>query len=452
MKKIVVPISGMHCKACVLLTEDRLSELKSIDKVRVSLKKEEAEIYYQEDKPSLEEIGLALKEAGYGIEEKGNKNNINENKDGIEKNLKKRDFIYWFTIFASVIIIYWLLNNANLIQVGALSKNGFSAPVALLVGLVAGVSTCLALVGGLILSLSANYAKRHPEATRAQKIKPQILFNTGRVIGFFIFGGLLGLLGSAFKISTLANSIITVFIGLVIIFLGLKLLDVSPKLNKIDFSLPKKFGKVAKINDPLILGALTFFLPCGFTQAMQVYALSTGDFISAATIMTFFAIGTIPGLFGIGSLGSSLNNKKSKNFFVAAGVVVLAFGIFNFHNGYRLFKVATGAGNITTLASKKDNDKNSNEVVDGVQIIRMTQHARGYSPNYFKVKVKQAVKWIIDSQEPYSCASALVVPALNIQTQLKKGENIFEFTPDKTGEIRFSCSMGMYSGKFEVVD
>ena len=28
----------------------------------------------------------------------------------------------------------------------------------------------------------------------------------------------------------------------------------------------------------LVLGALTFFLPCGFTQAMQLYAISTGSF------------------------------------------------------------------------------------------------------------------------------------------------------------------------------
>jgi len=53
---------------------------------------------------------------------------------------------------------------------------------------------------------------------------------------------------------------------------------------------------------------------------------------------------------------------------------------------------------------------------------------------------------------PYSCASSLVVPGYDINVQLKKGENIIEFTPRETGEIKFSCSMGMYRGKFIVVD
>lgn len=29
----------------------------------------------------------------------------------------------------------------------------------------------------------------------------------------------------------------------------------------------------------MITGAATFFLPCGFTLAMQVYAVSTGSFL-----------------------------------------------------------------------------------------------------------------------------------------------------------------------------
>lgn len=82
----------------------------------------------------------------------------------------------------------------------------------------------------------------------------------------------------------------------------------------------------------------------------------------------------------------------------------------------------------------------------------MREHNRGYTPNYFTVLKGQPVKWIINAEAPNSCASALVVPSLKIQTQLRAGENIFEFTPDKVGEIRFSCSMGMYSGKFVVVE
>jgi len=44
------------------------------------------------------------------------------------------------------------------------------------------------------------------------------------------------------------------------------------------------------------------------------------------------------------------------------------------------------------------------------------------------------------------------MPQYNIRQNLKAGENTIEFTPTETGRINFSCSMGMYTGSFNVVD
>ena len=54
-----------------------------------------------------------------------------------------------------------------------------------------------------------------------------------------------------------------------------------------------------------VLGVATFFLPCGFTQAVQVYALSTGSPLTAGAIMAVFAIGTAPGLLALAGLRPS---------------------------------------------------------------------------------------------------------------------------------------------------
>jgi uncharacterized protein len=451
-QKIKIGIKGMHCKACEILTEDRLKQIKNIQKVEVSHIKGEAEITFDSESPNIKDIATSLSEIGYQLKDEG----AEKDDQLLDQNNKKRDLSYWFSIIASIIIIYWLLNRVHILEFGSLMQDGFSISMALLVGLVAGLSTCLALVGGLILSVSANYAKNHPNANKLQKIKPQIFFNLGRIFGFFLLGGILGLIGSTFKISTLLNSLITIAVGGVIFILGLKLLDISPTINKFNITLPKKLGRIMKIDNPWLLGALTFFLPCGFTQAMQVYALGSGNFMQAGLIMSLFAIGTTPGLLGIGSLGAFANKKKSKLIFLLIGIVVVAFGLFNLVNGYRLWQVTTGGfSEIINLKSSSNNTTIDNpdlEIVDGVRIIRMREHNRGYSPNYFVIFKDQPVKWIINAEAPYSCASALVVPSLKIQTQLKAGENILEFTPDKTGEIRFSCSMGMYSGKFVVTD
>lgn len=170
--------------------------------------------------------------------------------------------------------------------------------------------------------------------------------------------------------------------------------------------------------------------------------------------MALFALGTAPGLLGIGGLSALSGKKKSSAFFVVAGVIVVAFGIFNLANGYRLLKISTNFNLSNLTAPKEETNSNDSKIEEenGARIIRMAETNRGYIPNYFVILKDQPVKFIIDAQAPYSCASALVIPSLKIQTQLKPGENIFEFTPDKIGEIPFSCSMGMYTGKFVVVD
>ena len=51
-----------------------------------------------------------------------------------------------------------------------------------------------------------------------------------------------------------------------------------------------------------IVGAATFFLPCGFTQAVQIYALSTANPLTAGLVMATFAVGTTPGLLALASV------------------------------------------------------------------------------------------------------------------------------------------------------
>ena len=330
--------------------------------------------------------------------------------------------------------------------------------MAIVVGLVAGLSTCLALVGGLVLGISANYAKNHPNSSQRQKFIPQLFFNAGRVGGFFLLGGLLGAFGSTFKISLFANSLLTLVVGLILLLLGLKILNIFPAINKLNFSLPKSFGRIRKINSPLLLGALTFFLPCGFTQAMQLYALGSGNFLNGGLIMALFALGTAPGLLGIGGLAGLLNQTKSKTFFKLAGVLVIVFSLVNLNNGYHLLKISldgktsfksekTALVNLDPLDKRPAPEDNPTNI----QTINMTENGRGYSPNEFTIKKGIPVRWVIQAKAPYSCASALIIPSLKIQKQLQPGENIIEFTPQKIGDLPFSCSMGMYTGVFHVV-
>lgn len=442
-------ISGMHCKSCEILIEDELKKISEVKKIKANFQSGVVEIF-SNDPISESRISEAIEKAGYKIGK--------ENKRWISRNPSDyKDLIISIVV---LFILYLIINNLGFskIDLGNLTEPS-SLFIVLFVGLTAGVSTCMALVGGLVLGISARFAEVHPEASPLQKFRPHLFFNIGRIISFLILGGIVGEVGKAFKISNSLMGILIILVGLVMLVLGFQLIEIFPKISSARFTLPKSLSRIFGIREhhdreyshlnSSIVGALTFFLPCGFTQAMQLYALSTGSFISGALIMSIFAIGTAPGLLGIGGLTSIVQGSFAKKFYKFAGILVIALALFNMRNGLNLtgFKGFNFNKNESTNVADP-NVKNEN----GVQIAKMTQAERGYSPNFFQVKKGIPVKWIINSTSSNTCASALVSSDLHIDTFLKSGENIFEFTPEKIGIINFSCSMGMYKGKFQVTD
>ena len=99
-----------------------------------------------------------------------------------------------------------------------------------------------------------------------------------------------------------------------------------------------------------------------------------------------------------------------------------------------------------------DQQNDAVPIKDGKQVIRMDQVAHGYSPNKFVIKKGIPVVWKINSKDSYTCAAYFSVPALGINSPLKTGENVFEFTPEDAGNINFSCGMGMYRGVINVIN
>ncbi|MEK7514195.1 MAG: cupredoxin domain-containing protein, partial [Patescibacteria group bacterium] len=257
---------------------------------------------------------------------------------------------------------------------------------------------------------------------------------------------------------------LTIAVGLTMLLLGGQLMNVSPFLSKLSFTLPSGLAKALGIksisnedyshSNSFTLGALTFFLPCGFTQAMQLYAMSSGSAVTGAVTMGVFALGTAPGLLGVGGLTSLVKGMAARMFFKTAGVVVAGLAIFNIGNGINL---TGGLPSISKLvlalaASQPAETTAAAGLVNGFQEVQMVQKSNGYSPNSFTIKKGVPVKWIITSQDANTCAASLVVPKLGIKKMLTAGKNTIEFTPNEVGTIRFSCSMGMFTGSFNVVE
>ncbi|MEI6835919.1 MAG: cupredoxin domain-containing protein [Candidatus Falkowbacteria bacterium] len=102
--------------------------------------------------------------------------------------------------------------------------------------------------------------------------------------------------------------------------------------------------------------------------------------------------------------------------------------------------------------STKETKESNVTLENGVQVAHMTESASGYTPNSFTLKRGVPANIIVEAKDPYSCASVLIVPKYKIREFLKAGENTISFTPQETGPIKFACSMGMYTGTFNVID
>ena len=310
-------VSGTHCASCKIFIEDSLNEQDIVRSARVDLKKEivEVETDTEENAEELARILTStIQSNGYTLSvEKSTK--IKEEGDVIWKALP---------IGLGLLVLFFLLQKSGILNLGL---GGQTTPTAsFIIGLIASVSSCLAIVGGLVLSLSAKVSQDNISDT-----KTFTLFHTGRIVSFALLGGVLGAVGGAIGINFTFTALLGILASVVMLLLGLNLVGVFAK-NKV--SLPSNlfnfFRKIEhKTLTPLILGFATFFLPCGFTQSMQVSALSSGSFVSGMLIMFAFALGTLPMLLLL-SFGSAsfAHSKYAPLFFKSAGVVVIGLGLF----------------------------------------------------------------------------------------------------------------------------
>ncbi len=256
-----------------------------------------------------------------------------------QKGVKWSDFNIAIPIAAAFIALFIVLQKLGIVNL--VNSGDVSYGTAFVIGLIASVSTCMAVVGGLVLSMSANFAKE------GDKVKPQVLFHIGRLVAFFVLGGVIGALGSVFQLGATGTFILGLVVAVILLILGINLLDIFPWAKKLQPTLPAFMGKhVQKLKTinhtltPVLLGIATFFLPCGFTQSMQIYTLTTGSFFEGAMTMFVFALGTLPvlALLSFSSLGV-YTKARSGVFFKTAGLIVIFFGIFNLLNALAAYGV-----------------------------------------------------------------------------------------------------------------
>ena len=475
MQECTLQVNGMHCVACEVLIEKKLLKQKNIEVVDASTSNNTVTFQYKGEKPSINELNKIFKSDGYSFGDGKNKNESKELKviqisnGKIIINKDKLNSILFLGLgVVGIFLIYKLSEKfgvASWVSVNAAS----ALPAFFLFGVVAGFSSCAALVGGIVLSMSKQWYELYSKSNSfGEKVQPHLLFNAGRLISFAILGGVLGAIGSVFTISPIFTGAIAILVSIMMVLLGLQMLGIKA-FQRFQFKVPKVFSRyIADESNfagkymPFIMGALTFFLPCGFTITAQGLAMVSGDPVRGAMIMFLFALGTSPMLLFIGLSSTKLYEKAfiAENFLKLVGVLVILFGLSTINMQF----IALGLPNTNDINFNRiffwNNDGNNTatnpgfpEIVDGKQVVKMEANSSGYTPDYFKVRVGVPVKWEINDVGTSGCTSGVISKDLfEGQITLEHGKvSVKEFTPSKTGKFRFSCWMGMVTGTFEVV-
>jgi len=465
--KTILYIDNMTCVNCENTIERALTGIAGIENVKASYSSGTVNISYRPDEIGLDKIKELIEAHDYHVSPerktaKSCKMRAKEEDAGNDKRLagekaKELDLTDIIGIGIIIFALYVLLSRLGFTDVFnafPLAREGMDYGMLFVIGLMTSVH-CVAMCGGICLTqCAAKEADSKANSSKLATIRPSLLYNTGRVASYTVIGGIVGALGSLVSFSGAAKGIVQIAAGIFMIIMGLNMLGLFPSLRKFTPRMPKIFAKGIyrqreKSASPFIIGLLNGLMPCGPLQAMQLYALSTGDPLKGAFSMLLFSAGTFPLMFAFGALSSMLSRRFTAKMMKAAAALLLILGVFMFRGGATLSGLTLPA--FPGLAGTTE-AVNVARLEDGVQIVKS-----GITPGSYEPIVVQKgipVKWIIHARkgEINGCNNSIIVPAYGIKKDLVEGDTIIEFTPDRSGSFSFSCWMGMIRSRITVVD
>ncbi|MFH1078327.1 MAG: sulfite exporter TauE/SafE family protein [Patescibacteria group bacterium] len=439
-------VMGMSCSSCERVVGDALRSVPGVIDVEVSLKQRRAAIRVADEviEVRIDDVNGRLKPHGYVLTLQ------TDRQAGCAIRTVSEPF--WKRLGrASVVLILVgavLLIISPLRQVLPSVTSGASFAAMFGLGIVASLSSCLASTGGFLLAVGS----RNPSRSKTLAI------HVGRLAAFAVGGAVLGAIGGGIPaVSSGWYGVFALVLGLGFLMVGLNLLDLAPSLARLGIALPSRLhavgDRVASSKHglaPFLVGAVTFILPCGFTQTAQALALASGSASRGLLLLVAFSLGTLPVLLGISWFGTSAT-LKHRMVRLLAGAVLVLFAFGQIEGGLTVLGSPVTAA--TVFASvRSGSDQPASVPVGDEQVISMKVVYGTFQPKSLTVKNGIPVRWEIDGIDVSGCANTIVVPSYGISKSLVKGLNVIRFTPKETGTIPFSCGMGMIRGMLTVVE
>ena len=425
MQVIYVKIDGITCDNCRNKIKKELLCLDNIKEVNIN--KNIAKITYINNINEIKIIDT-INELGYFTK----KDYISKNIKDLNSNIKLKEFII---ILISILLTIFLIRKIfgyDIFNVIPTINDNITYGMLFITGLLTSIH-CISMCGAI--NLMATYNKENKI-----NLKRPILYNLGRLVSYTLLGGVVGFIGSIISINEVINGIIIIVASILMILMSLSM------LNIIKFKLPKLVKLKAKTSNSFIIGLLNGLMPCGPLQAMQVYALSTGSFVKGALSMFLFCLGTLPLMLSVGIIFNTVKGKKRiiLNKIASTLILILSLGM--------LFRGISALGiNFNSLFDNYDN-YTASTIYKDYQEVKINLSYDNYD-DIVVLKGKK-VRLIINVENKYltGCNNIVMINEFNIKKELKVGENIIEFTPNKVGTYSMNCWMNMITNNIKVID
>lgn len=431
----------MTCSSCENRIEKSLRKTHGIVDVAAYYRSSTVHVTYDIKAMNLRTINQVIEKLGYNLSSKakikGKTMKVEEDSMGIPKLIG---------IGVVILILYSMVQNSGVFDFIPEVNQSMGYGILFIVGMLTSLH-CIAMCGGINLSQCIGDGCNDDSCVQA-KLKPSLLYNSGRIISYTLIGGLVGSLGSVVSFSGWGKGIIAVISGSLMVIIALKMLNIFPSLRRISLRVPGLSNLMSQIDKgkkrgPLYVGLLNGFMPCGPLQAMQLYALGTGSFTAGALSMFFFSLGTMPLMFGFGAISTFLNGRFTRKMMKVSAVLVMVLGIIMVGRGLTLSGIAT-----PVFAAAQANMA----IVQGdIQTVTMSMESRRYTPIVVQKGIPVVWKIEVGPNDLNGCNNPMSIPEYGITKELAPGENIIEFTPDKEGRFTYSCWMGMIKSNIQVV-
>ncbi len=361
------------------------------------------------------------------------------------------------------ILIGIVVIQANLFETSSLTSNAASHGINLwaifLTGLLTGGLTCLAVQGGL---LAATIAQREEEkllkkTTHFDNALPIVAFLAAKLVAYTILGFLLGLFGSLFQLSLAAQIVMQLAVAVFMLGTAFNILNVHPIFRYFVIQPPKSLTRLVRNQSkskslfaPMLLGAFTIFIPCGTTQAMMALAIGSASPLLGALVLFAFILGTSPLFFILGYFATKLGESLHRKFMKFAAFTLILLALFTINN------VLSLTGSLWTISSIFTSTSETNQSAASAmpqKDVVISIESSGYTPSVVSVKAGSTISLTLKNNGAYTCASAFTIPYFNYQKVVPVGktEQLTLKMPDKSTQIPFMCSMGMYKGVINVL-